>query len=153
MSKILKIVFCCLLCSLNVAAQEGTTDSIGTQEGKRNLMGRLRQVQQYLDNKARKSVDPQYIEVPEKPWRIILRYNSSYFDVDYSNSAGDISAGEGIEWNLCLAPPLGSSIGIWAGYRGTGIALSRSLRKKKGNHVLIQYHRSKVRSQYPTEGI
>jgi hypothetical protein len=95
-------------------------------------MGRLHQVQQHLDDKAREKVDPLYIEVPDKPWRVILRHNSSVFDVDYSNSAGNPSAGDGIEWEMCFEPPLASSIGVWAGYRGTGIAFSKSLHGKKG---------------------
>ena len=80
-----------LLFSMNVAAQEQETiDSLSTQKRKMNLMDRLHQVQQYLDTKARAKVDSLYIEVPKKPWRVILRYNASIFDVDYSNSAGDL---------------------------------------------------------------
>ena len=79
-----------LLISLNAAAQEQeTTDSVSTQKSKSSLMARLHQVQQYLDTKAKKKVDPHYIEVPEKPWRVVLRYNASVFDVDYSNSVSD----------------------------------------------------------------
>ena len=95
-------------------------------------MDRLHQVQQYLDTKAKAKVDSHYIEVPRKPWRVVLRYNASVFDVDYSNSAGDPSAGDGFDWELCFEPPMASSIGMWAGYRGTGIALSRSLHRKRG---------------------
>ena len=95
-------------------------------------MARLHQVRQYLDTKARAQVDPHYIEVPDKPWRVILRYHASVFDVDYSNSAGDLSAGDGVDWEMCFEPPMASSIGLWAGYRGTGIGFSKSLRKKQG---------------------
>ncbi len=122
-----------LLISLNAAAQEQeTTDSVSTQKSKSSLMARLHQVQQYLDTKAKKKVDPHYIEVPEKPWRVILRYNASVFDVDYSNSVSDPSTGEGIDWEMCFEPPMASSIGVWVGYRGTGIAVSKSLHRKKG---------------------
>ena len=129
-----KIITCCLLLlSLNAAAQDQeTTDSVSTQESKSKLKVRLHQVQQYLDDKARKKVDPHYIEVPDKPWMVVLRYNASVFDVDYSNSAGSPSAGDGVDWEICFEPPLASSIGVWAGYRGTGIAISKSLHRKKG---------------------
>ena len=128
-----KIIICCLLFSLNAAAQEqGTTDTVSTQKSKSKLMVRLRQVQQYLDNKAKKKVDPQYIEVPEKPWRVVPRYNATVYDVDYSNSIGNPSAGDGLDWELCFEPPLASSVGVWAGYRGTGIAVSKSLHRKSG---------------------
>jgi hypothetical protein len=128
-----RMIICCLLFSLNVAAQEQeTTDSVSTQKSKSNLVDKLHQVQQYLDNKLRKKVDPLYIEVPEKPWRVVLRYNASVFDVDYSNSVFDPSTSEGIDWEMCFEPPMASSVGIWAGYRGTGIGFSKGLNKKKG---------------------
>ena len=128
-----KKIICCLLFFLSVVAHaQEATDSVSTQESKSTLKARLHQVQQYLDTKARAQVDPHYIEVPDKPWRVILRYNASVFDVDYSNTGGDPSAGDGIDWEMCFEPPMASSIGLWAGYRGTGIGFSKSLCKKKG---------------------
>ena len=128
-----KKIICCLLFFLSVVAHaQEATDSVSTQESKSTLKARLHQVQQYLDAKARAQVDPHYIEVPDKPWRVILRYNASVFDVDYSNTGGDPSAGDGIDWEMCFEPPMASSIGLWAGYRGTGIGFSKSLSKKKG---------------------
>ena len=133
MKMISKMIACCLLFFVSVAAQaQETIDSVSAQGGKSNLMTRLHQVQQFLDNKAKKKVDPSYIEVPEKPWRVVLRYNASVFDVDYSNTGGDPSAGDGIDWEMCFEPPMASSIGVWAGYRGTGIGFSRSLHRKRG---------------------
>ena len=97
-------------------------------------MGRLHQVQQYLDYKARKKVDPHYIEVPDKPWRVILRYKENIVDVDYSQSI-DIPAGnEHSDWNLCFEPPVASSVGFWVGYRGTGFSYSKSLTKNAGRY-------------------
>ena len=131
MNKIGKITILGLLFSMNVAAQE-SSDSVSTQENKPTMMERLNQVQQYLDEKARAKVDPNYIEVPKKPWRVVLRYKESVFDVDYSNSLGDPSGGEGFEWKMCFEPPMSPSLGVWAGYRGTGLAVAKSLGKKKG---------------------
>ena len=133
MKMISKMIACCLLFFVSVAAQaQETIDSISAQGGKSNLMTRLHQVQQFLDNKAKKKVDPSYIEVPEKPWRVVLRYNASVFDVDYSNSISDPATGDGLDWEMCFEPPMASSIGVWAGYRGTGIGFSRSLHRKRG---------------------
>lgn len=61
-----RIIIGCLLCALTTAAQAQTTDSVSTQQSKSNLMQRLHEVQQYLDDKAKKKVDPHYIEVPDK---------------------------------------------------------------------------------------
>ena len=129
-----KMIICCLLFSLNAAAQKQDIDSVSTQGSKSSLMDKLRQVQQYLDDKAKKKVDPHYIEVPEKPWRVILRYKENMVDVDYSQSV-DIPAGnEHSDWNLSFEPPVASSVGFWVGYRGTGFSYSKSLTKNAGRY-------------------
>ena len=125
----------CLLFSLNAAAQEQETiDSVSTQESKPNLMTRLHQVQQFLDTRAKKSVDPRYIEVPEKPWRVILRYKENAVDVDYSQSVDFPGTNDHADWNLCFEPPVASSVGFWVGYRGTGFSYSKSLTKNAGRY-------------------
>ena len=130
-----RMIICCLLFSLNTAAQE--QDSVSTQESKPNLMERLHQVQQYLDTKAKAKVDPTYIEVPDKPWRVILRYKENAVDVDYSQSLDIPAYNEHADWNLCFEPPLASSIGFWVGYRGTGFSYSKSLTKNAGRYYSI----------------
>ena len=133
-----RMIICCLLFSLNTVAQEKETiDSVSTQESKPNLMERLHQVQQYLDTKAKAKVDPTYIEVPDKPWRVILRYKENAVDVDYSQSVDIPAYNEHADWNLYFEPPLASSIGFWVGYRGTGFSYSKSLTKNAGRYYSI----------------
>ena len=133
-----RMIICCLLFSLNTVAQEKETiDSVSTQESKPNLTARLHQVQQYLDTKAKAKVDPTYIEVPDKPWRVILRYKENAVDVDYSQSLDIPAYNEHADWNLCFEPPLASSIGFWVGYRGTGFSYSKSLTKNAGRYYSI----------------
>ena len=130
-----RMIICCLLFSLNTVAQEKETiDSVSTQESKPNLMERLHQVQQYLDTKAKAKVDPTYIEVPDKPWRVILRYKENAVDVDYSQSVDIPAYSEHSDWNLCFEPPIASSVGFWVGYRGTGFSYSKSLTKIAGRY-------------------
>ena len=132
---ITRIIICCLLCSLKAAAQaQETLDSVSTQKSKPSLMDRLHQVQQYLDTKAKKKVDPAYIEVPDKPWRVILRYKENAVDVDYSQDIESPETNEYADWNLCFEPPVASSIGFWVGYRGTGFSYSKSLTKNAGRY-------------------
>ena len=129
------MIICCLLFALNVAAQEQESlDSVSTQESKLSLMARLHQVQQYLDTKAKAKVDPHYIEVPDKPWRVILRYKENAVDVDYSQNIESPETNEYSDWNLCFEPPVASSIGFWVGYRGTGFSYSKSLTKNAGRY-------------------
>ena len=130
-----RIIIGCLLCTLNVMAQgQEATDSVNTQEKKSGLMARLEQVQRYLDAKAKKKVDPHYIEVPDKPWRVILQYKENIVDVDYSESVDIPGTNEHADWNLRFEPPMASSVGIWVGYRGTGFAYSKSLTKNAGRY-------------------
>ena len=130
-----KIIICGLLFSLSAAGQElETIDSIPPQENSPTLMGRFHQVQQYLDHKAKSKVDPGYIEVPDKPWRIILRYKENGVDVDYEHSADFPATNERVEWKLCFEPPIASAVGFWVGYRGTGFSYSKSLTKNAGRY-------------------
>ena len=97
-------------------------------------MDRLQDVQEYLDVRARAKVDPNYIEVPAKPWRVILRYKENMVDVDYDNYTENPGTNESADWRLCFEPPIASSIGFWVGYRGTGISFSKSLTKNAGRY-------------------
>ena len=128
------ISLCCSLFSLNAAGQEQESDSMRTQENHPTLMGRLHQVQSYLDSAARRKVDPRYIEVPAKPWRVILRYKETAVDVDYENDFDYPETNERTFWKLCFEPPVSASIGFWAGYRGTGVSYSHSLVKNAGRY-------------------
>ena len=136
-----RMIICCLLFSLNAAGQElETIDSVNTREisaqsdSITTLMRRLHQVQQFLDVKAKGRVDPRYIEVPDKPWRVILRYKENMVDVDYEQVLNYPMTNERTEWKLCFEPPLASSIGFWVGYRGTGVSYSKSLSKNAGRY-------------------
>jgi len=124
-SQLLTAILCCLLASLNASAQSDSTHT---------FMGRLHQVQQYLDDKAKSKVDPKYIEVPDKPWRVILRYKENGVDVDYEHSADFPATNERAEWKLSFEPPVASSVGFWVGYRGTGFSYSKSLTKNAGRY-------------------
>ena len=133
-----RLIICCLLFSLNVAAQE--QDSVGNGRSRRSidiLKNRLRQVQQYLDSADRAKVDMRYIEVPEKPWRIILRHNENQVEVDYSQSVDFPGTNEYSDWKLCFQPPRASSIGLWVGYRGTGVGFSVPLNKNAGRYFYV----------------
>ena len=133
-----------LLWPVKVAAQDATaTDSVRTEtraeakDSTKTLMGRLKQVQAYLDTKARKKVDPAYIEVPAKPWRVMLRSRASLVDVTYENSMTEPGTGDHMDWDLHFAPPTATSIGFWVGYRGTGISYSFPITKKSGRQFSI----------------
>jgi hypothetical protein len=133
-----KAMICCLLFSLNAAAQEqGSVDSVSAQKSDKSLMTKIHQVGRFLDARARAKVDSHFIEVPVKPWRVILRYKVNDVDVDYENRLEDLNTGERSDWKMCFDPPMGTSIGFWVGYRGTGISYSFSLNKNAGRYFSI----------------
>jgi hypothetical protein len=100
-------------------------------------MARLRQVQNILDTRAKAKVDPAYIEVPDKPWRVILRYKENVVDVDYNQSLDFPETNEHSDVRLCFEPPLAASVGVWVGYRGLGFSISQSLARNAGRYYSI----------------
>ena len=105
--------------------------------GGHTVITRLRQVQQFLDQRAKKKVDPSYIEVPDKPWRVIARYKENAVQVDYENSTDFPETNETLDMGLRFEPPVAASVGFWVGYRGTGIGFSKSLAKNAGRYYSI----------------
>ena len=133
-----RTIICLLLFSLNAAAQEQEPfDSTSTQDSKLNWMEQLHEVQQLLETRAKAAVDARYIEVPEKPWRVVLRYKENVVDVDYSQSVDFPGTNDHSDWNLCFEPPVASSVGFWVGYRGTGFSYSKSLTKNAGRYYSL----------------
>ena len=68
------MLLCCFLATTNVHAQSDN-----------KLMSGIRWLQQRLDSSAVRSVDPEYIEVPKQPWRVILRTKLNKTDVETNN--------------------------------------------------------------------
>ena len=148
----LRMIICSVLFALAAAAQEQSSpDSVRPQENKHTLMGGIRQVQHYLDEKARAKVDSHYIEVPGKPWSVILRYNANGFRLDYDSHIDFPGTNESADWQLCFEPPMASSIGFSVGYRGTGFSFSKSLTENAGRRLRLQFCRSDVRAELPAE--
>lgn len=116
---VIGMMICCLLFSSNAGGQ---------------IMKQLQRVQHYLDSTAKAKVDQHYIEVPDKPWRVILRYKANGVDVDYNQELYFSENNEQVEWKLFFEPPVASSVGFWVGYRGTGLSYSYSLSKNAGRY-------------------
>ena len=130
-----RIIVCSLLFSLHAAAQQPEpADSLSSAEKAPGLIDRIHQLQQWLDNKAKKKVDPLYIEVPDKPWRVILRDKVTAVRVDLDNTIEFPELNESSDWSLRFEPPMSTSIGFWVGYRGTGISYAKSLAKNAGRY-------------------
>ncbi|MBR4920639.1 MAG: DUF4421 family protein [Prevotella sp.] len=106
-------------------------------------------VKQQLDSALFRKVDTSYIEVPQKPWRVILRpkvdqlyttMNSSFDDellAKLSKTYGIDLSSTNISWDLRINQPLTTSVGVWVGYRGLGIGYSQSLTKRAGRYFTL----------------
>ena len=90
----------------------------------------------YLDESAKAKVDQRYIEVPDKPWRVILRQKANAVDVKYNNTleALDPSVDAHVDWEMRFIPPVATSVGFWVGYRGASVSYSHSLVKNAGRY-------------------
>lgn len=125
---ILIFITFCLLTVLEAKAQ---TDSIQP--------GRLKAFGVRLDEKARLKYDSRYIEVPDHPWRIILRtkmdevktnflnYNTFEYEDEIYNTRLDMN----------LDSKVNKSVGLWIGYRGLGIGYFYKFNNKPGINLAI----------------
>ena len=134
-----RMLICGLLFSMSAAGQE--VDSTGVGHSKESahytLKDRFSQVQNYLDSAARRKVDAAYIDVPKKPWRVILRSKLNGVMVDYENSLDVPENNARADWKIRVEPPMAASLGIWVGYRGLGVGISKSLTKKTGRYFSV----------------
>ena len=133
--KILAAIVLCLLSASGIIAQ---TDSIKP--------GIIKALGNRLDTKALFKYDSRYIEVPERPWRFILRGRLDEFKTDFiNNNSFDY---EDATYNTCLEMNLDSkvnkSVGLWVGYRGLGIGYFYKLGKKPGVNLNISATGAKI---------
>jgi len=112
----------------------------------RGLKGVWKKFQAWMDSSAVRKVDRNYIEVPERPWRVVLRTKTdefkmdvdSYFDDEYLEEKFGHEVDDGrFQWQQRYNPPAAQSVGFYAGYRGLGFSYSYYLRKKTGRSFSI----------------
>jgi hypothetical protein len=91
----------------------------------------------YLDSSNVKGVDPAYITQPDKPWAIVLNNNIDKLSLEVASTmqVKSVIEEEGMSemtLHLHIKPPVSTSLGIWAGYRGYGAGYSLSLSGDNG---------------------
>lgn len=90
-----------------------------------------------LDSMAVKGLDRCYIDVPEKPWQVILRgnINQSMLSLNASTSHAEeilpFMDGD-MTWEPRIKTNPATYLGLWAGYRGYGIGYSWNVGGDKG---------------------
>ena len=111
-----KILTAIVLCMLSASGSMAQTDSI-----KPNI---IKALGNKLDTKAFTKYDPLYIDVPESPWRVILRGKMDENKIDLNSTNTWLL--EGYKCNMDMTmnfdSEINKSIGVWVGYRGIGAA-------------------------------
>ena len=96
------------------------------QERKPWVLRVLRSVADYIDSSAVRGIDQRYIQVPEKPWAVMVKYHVNDMDMRSLSSMSEEHMAERGEtgdfnWETVFQPRSESSIGAWIGYRGYGL--------------------------------
>lgn len=120
---ILTAILLCLPSTPGIMAQN---DSINP--------GLIRAIGNRLDTKTFSKYDPNYIDVPERPWRVILRGKMDENKIDFNT--GSTWLFDGVQYEMDITMKFDSEInkaaGIWVGYRGLGAAYFFNPGKKPG---------------------
>ena len=102
----------------------------------------LNSVKTYIDSSAVKGIDTKYLEVPEKPWAVVLKFNANDMDLRSTTlmteeqlSTHNIK-GE-LHFESKFEPKREISLGAWIGYRGYGLGYSYSLQRTQGRNFSI----------------
>ena len=126
--KILTAIALCMLSASGITAQ---TDSIKP--------GFIKAFGNRLDTKAFTKYDPLYIDVPERPWRVILRGKMDENKIDF-NTVNTWTL-DGNQYNMDMTmnfdSEINKSVGVWVGYRGIGAAYFFKPGKKPGINIAL----------------
>lgn len=101
-------------------------------EGWAQKKGFWESVVAYLDSSNVKGVDPAYISQPDKPWALVLNSNTEQMEMEISSTMDDY-----FTVDLQVKPPVSTSLGLWAGYRGWGAGYSLSLSGNNGYNFAL----------------
>ena len=116
------IILVALLGCLNASAQEG-------------MLGLLGKAKTMLDSMSVSRVDRRYIDVPKRPWRIIVRGNVNQ-SIMNMRTVGTMA---GMEYSAKphLKTEPSRYVGLWAGYRGCGMGFTKNVGGDKGSYFTI----------------
>lgn len=111
------------------------------------VLGFIKKVGATIDTMTIRGVDRRYIEMPKKPWQVIIQgnINQSVLKMDaevdasrmdrlsrdnpYDDSYGSLS------WEPRIKTPIATYAGVWAGYRGYGFGYSKNVGGDDGSII------------------
>lgn len=97
----------------------------------------LKKVGTFLDSMSIRGMDRRYVELPQKPWQVIVQGNVNQSELTmnttidgkelFNDNFSDIS------WESRVKTNVASYAGVWVGYRGYGLGYSTSLGHDEGS--------------------
>lgn len=112
------------------------------QERRPWLLRAINSVGRYIDTMTVRGIDQRYIEVPKKPWQVVLKYHTNDMDLRATSKLSkEHMAARGLcgelNWESLFQPTSSQSLGAWVGYRGYGLGYSFSISRSKGSNWSI----------------
>lgn len=95
------------------------------------VLGFIKKVGTTIDSMTVRGVDRRYVDMPEKPWQVILQGNVNRSElnmdamVDGKRLMKDTNSD--LDWAPRFSTPVSTYIGVWAGYRGYGFGYSKNV--------------------------
>ena len=97
----------------------------------------LKKLSNLLDTMAIRGMDRNYVELPEKPWQVILQSNFNQSDLKMKSTINGKEFFDDTYSDITLKPhvrtDISSYVGVWVGYRGYGIGYSKNVGGDKGS--------------------
>ncbi len=92
-------------------------------------------VRNYMDSSMVKGIDTCYINVPERPWQVIGRFNMNELKLKMESVFEEDGVRFG--WEPSLSTQTAHSVGFWVGYRGYGIGYSVNVGHQTGTFFTL----------------
>lgn len=108
-------------------------------KAERMIKKTLNKTMEKIDTLVSKGVNRQYIEIPKRPWQVIVRSNLNQASINlsrdllFNNANGESNM---VSFDPSFRTKVMTSIGVWAGYRGYGFGFSVTP-GKKGSYVVL----------------
>lgn len=99
------------------------------------VLGLLKKVGAKLDSMSVKGLDRRYIDVPKRPWQVIVRWNVNQ-SILSMNTEGNIDFLDYKAKPYIKTQP-SHYVGLWVGYRGYGVGYTVNVGGDKGSNLTI----------------
>ena len=129
----LAMVLCCTLQQQAVAQTSGKKSH--------GVVGLVRKLGALIDTMATRGIDRNYIEVPKRPWQVIVKGNVNQTVLNLKSQIDGSAMFTNVVGDLVWEPNIKTSpstyAGVWAGYRGYGIGYSWNVGGDNGSILTL----------------